>query len=357
HGNPGAGVIAAMLSALALGTGLLARWLRARTAREERIRAERIERLRVRLNDSKQEFAGFVSDLWPLYCTVEESARAPELCGRADCSADFSALKEVLESVERALSGEPYDLTEAAKSLKWLGDEISRLRHNEEAYLQFRRNEEVDALISNLERERDQAIGDRREIENERKKLEVSSRLAELALQESALRAQLAQMVREWRINALAQGLLREALSEYERTRQPAVLEIASNNFRTITQGRYDRVVQSGGGAFEVVTSGGERLGVEALSRGTQEQLYLSLRLGLALDFARRAVFLPLIMDDVLVDFDPGRARATASLLASLSGELQVLFFTCHPDTAGLISATVPGSRVILMDYGARPDP
>ena len=53
----------------------------------------------------------------------------------------------------------------------------------------------------------------------------------------------------------------------------------------------------------------------DRLSRGTVEQLYLCLRLGLAAEFARGATSVPIIMDDVLVDFDPVRARATAAVL------------------------------------------
>ena len=44
-------------------------------------------------------------------------------------------------------------------------------------------------------------------------------------------------------------------------------------------------------------------------------------------------------MDDILVNFDPERARRTAESVAELAGTHQVLFFTCHPRTAELLSA------------------
>ena len=78
------------------------------------------------------------------------------------------------------------------------------------------------------------------------------------------------------------------------------------------------------------------------LSRGTTEQLYLSIRLGLAQELARRGVALPLVMDDVLVHFDPERARGMAEVLGVFAREHQVLFFTCHPAT-----------RDLLMQHGA----
>ena len=52
------------------------------------------------------------------------------------------------------------------------------------------------------------------------------------------------------------------------------------------------------------------------LSRGSIEQLYLCLRIGLAETFAERAEALPIIFDDVLVNFDPARAASVAEVLA-----------------------------------------
>ncbi len=94
----------------------------------------------------------------------------------------------------------------------------------------------------------------------------------------------------------------------------------------------------------------------EELSRGTAEQLYLCLRLGLASEFARRSVSLPLIMDDVLVNFDPERARAVAQELAYYSRDRQVLIFTCHPETARLFAEVTPDSATVRMErFGATP--
>jgi uncharacterized protein YhaN len=58
---------------------------------------------------------------------------------------------------------------------------------------------------------------------------------------------------------------------------------------------------------------------------------------------------LPLIMDDVLVNFDPERARAVAQELARFSTQHQVLIFTCHPETAQLFAEVAPETRVIQM--------
>ena len=83
--------------------------------------------------------------------------------------------------------------------------------------------------------------------------------------------------------------------------------------------------------SFASTTPRGIALPVEALSRGTREQLFLSLRLALAACYARRGAPLPLVLDDVLVNFDIERAKAAAAVLRDFAAAgHQVLIFTCH---------------------------
>jgi uncharacterized protein YhaN len=138
---------------------------------------------------------------------------------------------------------------------------------------------------------------------------------------------------------------IRDALEGYRRERQPAVLRRAGDAFARITDGRYRGVLQAAEpGAIEVLDRAGRCLPVAALSRGTQEQLYICVRLGLAASVAERGLRLPLLLDDVLVNFDPARARATAEVLAGFGRDHQVLFFTCHPSTEALLAAAAPGA-------------
>ena len=86
------------------------------------------------------------------------------------------------------------------------------------------------------------------------------------------------------------------------------------------------------------------------LSRGAAEQLYLCLRLALAAEFGRLAVPLPLVMDDVLVNFDPERTRLSAQVLIDAAPEHQMLLFTCHPETVDVLIALEQNVRVITID-------
>ncbi len=66
------------------------------------------------------------------------------------------------------------------------------------------------------------------------------------------------------------------------------------------------------------------------MSEGTQDQLYLALRLGTLDYWFEGHEPIPFIVDDVLLTSDDTRAAAAFEVLAGLSDRTQVLFFTHH---------------------------
>jgi uncharacterized protein YhaN len=125
-------------------------------------------------------------------------------------------------------------------------------------------------------------------------------------------------------------------------------LERGSQIFREITGKRYSRILLPlDSERVKVDRDDGVRIEEDHLSRGTLEQLYLSLRLA-HMDVYRRDEAIPLMMDDVVVNFDPERALRTASALAKFAQEsgVQVIFFTCHPHVAAMFPDDV--SRINL---------
>jgi len=152
-------------------------------------------------------------------------------------------------------------------------------------------------------------------------------------------------------VAAAAAELIARTLGEFARGRQPAVLAEASALFAVVTDGAYERIIQTDDGAgLKVVDRRGAMKGPEQLSRGTAEQLYLCLRLGLIAEFGRRHVTLPVIMDDVLVNFDIERARAVAAVLGEFARDRQALLFTCHHETVAMFQDAAPGTRVLRME-------
>ncbi len=180
--------------------------------------------------------------------------------------------------------------------------------------------------------------------------LEGDAELGELLLEREQARSELVSAIRAWADHTTAATLFDLAKKVYEEERQPEVLRLASEYFSTMTRGAYTRVLAPLGEIDLQVeaTGSGNRKGPEALSRGTKEQLYLAMRLALASAYADQLVALPLVADDILVNFDDARAEATAALLgAYAAGGHQVLAFTCHRRLAELFTAQAPDARVI----------
>jgi uncharacterized protein YhaN len=138
--------------------------------------------------------------------------------------------------------------------------------------------------------------------------------------------------MRRWQVLAVTRRALDSVRIMYERDRQPETLQAASGYLDRMTGGRYRRVwTPLSEQTLLVEDAEGRSLPVETLSRGTREQLFLGLRLALAVSYSRRGAPMPLVLDDVLVNFDAERAHAAAALLRDFAAEgHQVLVFTCH---------------------------
>ncbi|NCO37698.1 MAG: hypothetical protein COZ06_02040 [Armatimonadetes bacterium CG_4_10_14_3_um_filter_66_18] len=207
--------------------------------------------------------------------------------------------------------------------------------------------EQASERLHALDAEITERAGDVRSVEDELSRLASSDDLAELLSRREQLTADAESAAADWAVAVLAGHLLERTREVYERTRQPGVIQRASERFARLTDGRYSRIISPVGEAeVRVESPSGERVPLPHLSRGTQEQLYLSLRLGLIEEFDQHGESLPVIMDDILVNFDPRRARAAAAQLLEFARDRQVLFFTCHPATIETLRSLDPALAV-----------
>jgi uncharacterized protein YhaN len=201
--------------------------------------------------------------------------------------------------------------------------------------------------VTLLQKERDGILRQHQDRARDRERLEESTGVMDFELMKTAREQELREVIDEWRRLRLAGRLIEAALERFEAKHQPGVLREASRLFASVTDGRYPRIVQSEGRTgFSVVTADGTHRSPEELSQGTTEQLYLCVRLGLVAELARGGRSLPVVMDDVLVNFDDQRAAAMARVLRDFATEHQVLFFTCSSWTRDLLVAA--GSDVSL---------
>jgi uncharacterized protein YhaN len=199
----------------------------------------------------------------------------------------------------------------------------------------------------------------RAEFKQKLETLSTSEDIRRLRAREAALLADLSQHSRDWSRHALAAFLIDQAREIYERKHQPEIIKDAGDIFSSMTDGKYRGVVSPlGENTILAVDRNGERVPPERLSRGTAEQLYLAVRFAYIRHQARKSDPLPVVMDDILVNFDPVRARRAAQAIRDLSATHQVLMFTCHPETVDIFKDLDPEVPIFGLDGGriSQPD-
>ena len=199
--------------------------------------------------------------------------------------------------------------------------------------------EEIAEAIRRAEEERaavDKEIGelnvDLGATRKDREKLVSEEESSRLRAERHSLLEKTRDHAREWTLRTIAENLLKEAQSKFEKERQPDVIRHSAAFFRTITEGRYKTVFSPlDKSEIHVTDSVGSSKQPDQLSRGTREQLFLSLRFGRIRELRQRSETLPVIVDEALVNFDPSRGIKAASAFMDLARTNQVLVFTCHP--------------------------
>ncbi len=131
----------------------------------------------------------------------------------------------------------------------------------------------------------------------------------------------------------LAKEVLSEVALNYHRSVVPFLNSFLSKAIDKITDKRYSdvKVNPDGLSLNLVLPEKGSYGSSDFLSFGTQEQLYLLLRVALTRLLSQTMESLPLILDDPFVHFDHTRMANMMHFLVSLSKQNQVLLFTKEP--------------------------
>ena len=128
--------------------------------------------------------------------------------------------------------------------------------------------------------------------------------------------------------------LLKWAIDRYRREKQAPLLKRAGQLLATITGGSFGTLrvdFDEHDGAHMIgVRPDGTTVGVDGMSTGTADQLYLALRVASVEDYLERASPLPFVADDLFINFDDARAAAGFEVMGQLAQKTQVLFFTHH---------------------------
>ena len=233
-----------------------------------------------------------------------------------------------LEAQQREIRGRLQRLSGPGDAFKALMKRLEGTDLQEISDAMREAREDRDRCAAELERLSTERGG----VQNEIRRLTGEEESSRLRMERNQLLEQIQGHAREWAVYAVAENLLKEAQSKFERERQPDVIQHAQDFFRRITQERYQTVFSPLHKPEVHVTDRSDATRQpNELSRGTREQLFLSLRFGYIRDLGERAERLPVLVDEALVNFDPERGENAAAAFTELAQTNQVLVFTCHP--------------------------
>jgi len=271
-------------------------------------------------------------------------AKLDSMCSEAGCS-NYDELS-VAERRSGARRGLERDLKEVEKQLRKLsaGSTIDEFVAEAESV----DPDTIESRIEHLKNEIEEREHERSELDQtigrEKNVLEGMSgeaTAAELAEERQQILARLEADIEKYVRLKIASAVLAQTIEQYRQKHQGPVLERTNELFSRLTLGSFEGIRaeydEHGEPVLVGVRPGGKQLvRVEGMSDGTVDQLYLALRLASLDAYLRNNEPMPFIVDDILIRFDNERAVAALKILAGLSKETQVIFFTHHSHLVGL---------------------
>lgn len=147
----------------------------------------------------------------------------------------------------------------------------------------------------------------------------------------------------------LARRVLARAIEEWKSESVPEVYARASHLLSLMTGGTWVEIRMKDDGRLVVVdVSRGERE-PRFLSMGTCQQLYLALRIALLECVEGVGNAVPVLADDILVNFDDERRKGAVRALSELAEKRQVILFTCHKEIVEAVRQYADGHTMVAL--------
>jgi uncharacterized protein YhaN len=168
--------------------------------------------------------------------------------------------------------------------------------------------------------------------------------------------ARIGELAERYLVERSAAILLARAIEYHREHSAQPILERAQQLLPQLTANSLTRLfVDDESGDHPVLMArradGGE-LGVSGMSDGTLDQLYLALRLAALEHHLDALPPLPVLLDDILVNYDELRVAASLPAIAEIAQRTQVIVLTHHQHVATIAEATL-SERVRIHHLGA----
>ncbi|MBF0468236.1 MAG: hypothetical protein HQK61_05040, partial [Desulfamplus sp.] len=239
---------------------------------------------------------------------------------------EYQRLQERISSSEATLAK-----IGAGATIEELSEQASELNADELPGRTESLRKDIDGRINPEINRISQIIGEEK---NKLSAMDGSAGAAEIADRMEQELARIRRLASRYAQIRIASRILQREIERYREEHQDPVLKIASGYFSNLTLGSFVSLRTDVDDKGEPVLVGtrpdGIRLTVDKMSSGTRDQLYLALRIATIEWRLQTREPMPFIVDDILINFDDDRSRATLNVLSDLSRKNQVILFTHH---------------------------
>ena len=301
-----------------------------RELRAAREASQQRKRLKVQLIQFRREAGDWQRKL----SALEENQNALLALAGVSHRSQLSKRLELMERrkhVEALLEQSTRDLEHIVKSepdVAIVEDELLRFNPNDVNGMARQYSRELEEIELQLQ----QAFEQLGTIKQELKTLEADRSSTRIRSELSQVETQLRDAWESWFAASLASDAVEDIATQFEQANQPEMLAAAIPFLQKLTLGKYHHLwTPLGRKHLYVDDDGGDSRPAERLSGGTREQLFLAIRLAMVKSFSNNGIELPMVLDDVTVNFDQQRSEAAADTLLDFTREgQQLLVFTSH---------------------------
>jgi len=286
---------------------------------------EEIEALTSEIEDAEKTLLSSDGRMQKLLAIAQKDERE-DLAEAIRKSAEYQRLHEKISDAKSSL----------AKVSE--GFPIAEIKHQSEAVIVDELPSQIASLNRQIEEELNPSISNALKLIGEETKelqfMDGSGQAAVAAEKMEQVAARIQRLVDQYTKIKLATKVLKDEIERYREEHQDPVLQLASKFFSKLTldsfAGLRADMDDKGNPILIGIRPDDSRVSVEGMSDGTCDQLYLALRLATIESRIETSEPLPFIVDDILINFDDDRSKATLNVLATLSKKNQVILFTHH---------------------------
>lgn len=353
----GVGALVA-IGAVIVGAGAASVLLR--PSKEEEAQAERIQKLEWVMLQDKHALDAALADQEALTVQIQNYLDAHHLQSAAGSLKRAHVLLDAVRTYHAERAAQVKTIALLSDQLRQAHEEVSQLEADQADVFWALKLEpataqaELTARLEQKNHERAQAreLAQEAHAEFGRITQELAGAARDTAFDEvkfayAQVEARLSAAQHQLAVLLIAQSSLTEAIAVWEKKSQPEVYRIASELFALMTDNAWRSVRINPDNQIEVTDALMTTRPPELLSLGTRQQLYLALRIALLVTAENVGASLPILADDILVNFDDERRRGAARALAYLAEHRQVILFTCHADVVTLLQEADPAATIV----------